>query len=407
VPDDLVAVLARRGVTEPFEVQAATIPDALARRDVCGRAPTGSGKTLAFGLPLAASSKRAAPKRPTSLVLVPTRELAAQVQRELEPLLRARRRRVLAVYGGVGFGPQRAALNRGVEVLVACPGRLLDLLGQRALQLGSVEFVVIDEADRMADFGFLPDVRKILDQTAPERQTLLFSATLDGEVERLTRSYQTDPVHHGVGSSEPDLQAVSHRFWAVEPHERIDRTAALVRSVGPTIVFCRTRRGVDRVTKGLVRSGVSAAAIHGGRTQSQRDRALADFASGGVHTLIATDVAARGIHVDSVACVVHFDLPADTKSYVHRSGRTARAGASGTVVSFVARDHLKAARALVRPLGLTPDLSESHRVPPRNKPHTKPEARSAPKREGRGRPTKGPRRGRSSSSRARATDLKQ
>ena len=398
MPDDLVAVLAERGVTKPFEVQSVTIPDALAGRDVCGRAPTGSGKTLAFGLPLAASSKRATPKRPTSLVLVPTRELAAQVQRELEPLLRARRQRVLAVYGGVGFGPQRAALNRGVEVLVACPGRLLDLLGQRALQLDSVEIVVIDEADRMADFGFLPDVRKILDRTARKRQTLLFSATLDGEVERLTRSYQTDPVHHGVGSSEPDLQAVSHRFWTVEPHERIDRTAALVRSVGPTIVFCRTRHGVDRVTKGLVQSGVSAAAIHGGRTQNQRDRALAAFASGGVHTLIATDVAARGIHVDSVACVVHYDLPADTKSYVHRSGRTARGGASGTVVSFVGRDHQKAARELVRSLGLNLDLTEPHSLP-RTEPRSHHTSRTVASRTARARPTKGPRRGRSKSSR--------
>jgi superfamily II DNA/RNA helicase len=357
VPDDLVAALAEHGITEPFETQSATIPDALAGRDVCGRAPTGSGKTLAFGVPLVAASKRAESRRPTSLILVPTRELAAQVQRDLEPLARARGRRVLAVYGGVGYGPQRAALRKGVDVLVACPGRLLDLLGQGALRLDAVEIVVIDEADRMADFGFLPDVRKLLDQTSAKRQTLLFSATLDNEVAQLTRSYQNDPVFHSVGATEPDLTSVSHRFCQVEPHDRIDRTAALVRDHGPTIVFCRTRHGVDRVAKGLVRSGVSAAAIHGGRTQGQRDRALAAFASGDVHTLIATDVAARGIHVTGVACVVHYDLPADTKSYVHRSGRTARAGASGTVVSFVGREHFKAARDLVKPLGLTPDIT--------------------------------------------------
>jgi superfamily II DNA/RNA helicase len=320
--------------------------------------------------------------------------------RELEPLLAARRRRVLAVYGGVGFGPQRAALKRGVEVLVACPGRLLDLLGQGALQLGAVEMVVVDEADRMSDFGFLPDVRRLLDQTSPTRQTLLFSATLDGEVERLTRSYQTDPVHHGVGSAEPDLRTIDHRFWTVDPHERIERTAAVVRSFGSTIVFCRTRRGVDRVTKGLVRSGVSAAAIHGGRTQSQRDRALSAFASGDVHTLIATDVAARGIHVDGVACVVHFDLPADTKSYVHRSGRTARAGASGTVVSFVGPEHLKAARALVRPLGLTPDVTGSRSEPARTAPASNKPPAPVPNRSGRPSPADRSRRRRRGPSRA-------
>ena len=363
MPDDLVAALAERGITEPFETQIATIPDALAGRDVCGRAPTGSGKTLAFGLPLVASSQRADSKRPTSLILVPTRELAAQVQRDLEPLARARGRRVLAVYGGVGYGPQRSALRQRVDILVACPGRLLDLLGQGALRLDAVEMVVIDEADRMADFGFLPDVRKLLDQTSPTRQTLLFSATLDREVARLTSAYQTDPVFHTVGATEPDLSTVSHRFWKVEPHDRIDRTAAIVRSHGPTIVFCRTRHGVDRVAKGLVRSGLSAAAIHGGRTQGQRDRALAAFASGDVHTLIATDVAARGIHVTGVACVVHYDLPADTKAYVHRSGRTARAGASGTVVSFVGHEHLKTTRDLVRPLGLTADITSADAMP--------------------------------------------
>jgi superfamily II DNA/RNA helicase len=357
VADDLVAALAERGITEPFETQIVTIPDALAGRDVCGRAPTGSGKTLAFGVPVVSSAQRARSKRPTSLILVPTRELAAQVQRDLEPLARARRRRILAVYGGVGYGGQRSALRQGVDVLVACPGRLLDLLAQSALRLDAVEMVVIDEADRMADFGFLPDVRRLLDQTAPNRQTLLFSATLDREVARLTRAYQNDPVFHTVGTTEPDLSSVSHRFWNVEPHDRIDRTAVIVRRHGPTIVFCRTRHGVDRVAKGLVRSGLSAAAIHGGRSQSQRDRALAAFASGDVHTLVATDVAARGIHVTGVACVVHYDLPDDTKAYVHRSGRTARAGASGMVVSFVGHQHLKTARDLVRPLGLTADIT--------------------------------------------------
>ena len=309
VPADLVDALDRRGISAPFEVQAATIPDILAGRDVCGRAPTGSGKTLAFGIPLLARIGKAAPKKPRALVLAPTRELAAQIQRELEPLARARGRSVYAVYGGVGYDPQRRALRKGVDVLVACPGRLYDLVEQNAVRLDSVSTVVVDEADRMADMGFLPQVRKLLDETNEDRQTVLFSATLDGAVAVLTREYQNNPTRHEVGAAEPDITLADHRFWKVEPGDRVERTADIITEAGPTIVFCRTRHGVDRVVQTLGKNGVRAAGIHGGRSQNQRDRALKSFTDGQVAALVATDVAARGIHVDDVACVVHFDLP--------------------------------------------------------------------------------------------------
>lgn len=357
VPEDLIAVLERRGVVAPFEVQAATIPDALAGRDVCGRAPTGSGKTLAFGIPVIARMQRAHGKKPRALILAPTRELAAQIERALEPLARARNFWVRAVYGGVGYEPQRKALRKGVEVLVACPGRLEDLIEQKAVRLDKVETVVIDEADRMADMGFLPAVRRILDQTSPERQTVLFSATLDGDVKVLTEHYQNDPVRHEVGSPEPDVTAMEHEFVPVEHSLRVAHTADVIGDAGPTVVFTRTRHGADRVAQQLGRAGVRAAAIHGGRSQGQRDRALRDFSKGDVQALIATDVAARGIHVDAVACVVHFDPPEDAKTYVHRSGRTARAGATGLVVSLVQRDQVKAVSRMAKELGIETGLA--------------------------------------------------
>ena len=352
VPTDLVAALSARGITEPFPIQAAAIPDALAGRDICGRAPTGSGKTVAFGIPLAALVQHAEPHRPRALVLAPTRELAEQIQRELKPLLAARFRRVVSVYGGVGYGPQRKALRKGVDVLVACPGRLADLVGQGDVDLRDVDIVVIDEADRMADMGFLPEVRRLLDATSRDRQTVLFSATLDGDVAVLTRNYQRDPARHEVGSVEPDMTTARHEFWDVEKPQRITRTAEAISDAGSTIVFTRTRRTADRVARQLSAEGVTAGAIHGGRSQGQRDRALRSFANGNVRALVATDVAARGIHVDDVACVVHFDLPEDAKTYLHRSGRTARAGASGIVVSMVGREDASAARQLKRGLGI-------------------------------------------------------
>jgi superfamily II DNA/RNA helicase len=361
-PEDLVAALAERGITSPFPVQEATIPDLLEGRDVCGKAPTGSGKTIAFGLPLVARVRRSKPKRPRALILAPTRELAAQIQRELAPLADARDRRVFTVYGGVGYEPQRKAMRRGVDILVACPGRLEDLIQQRVVDLSGVDIVVIDEADRMADMGFLPAVRRILDATdAESRQTILFSATLDGDVAVLTRAYQRDARKHEVEGVDADGMDAEHRFETVTNDQRLSRAAEVIGAEGSTIVFCRTRHGADKVARKLVNAGVPAASIHGGLSQNQRDRALASFTKGSVQALIATDVAARGIHVNDVACVVHFDPPADAKTYVHRSGRTARKGASGVVVSFVGPDQVRDSRKLQRELGLTDGAGDGRR----------------------------------------------
>jgi superfamily II DNA/RNA helicase len=357
VPPELADALSSRGIRVPFAIQAATIPDALAGRDVCGRAPTGCGKTIAFGVPLLARVRRATPRRPTALVLAPTRELVAQITRELGSLGGPEGPRVLAVHGGVGYGHQRRMLDRGVEVVVACPGRLADLVGQHAVELASVEVVVVDEADRMADMGFLPEVRRLLDRTPRERQTLLFSATLDGAIDVLIRDYQQDPVRHDAGGAEPDGRGAHHVFWQVETDVGAETVARLLSVAAPSIVFCRTRRRADRLARQLERRGVRVSAIHGGRTQRQRDRALGDFAAGAVDALVATDVAARGIHVDHVACVVHFDLPDDERSYVHRSGRTARAGASGTVVSFVPHAERRSMSKMQRALDLSGGLT--------------------------------------------------
>ena len=321
VPDAMSRALALRSITTPTPIQAATIPDALDGRDVCGKAPTGSGKTIAFGVPLVLRVDRAKPRRPRGLVLAPTRELAAQICQELQLLAKPKGPWVEAFYGGVGFDRQLKALARGVDIAVACPGRLADLIQQKAVDLRDVDLVVIDEADRMADMGFLPEVKRILDACATDRQTLLFSATLDGDVDVLIRRYQRDPARHETELDESDAD-VTHMFWsrrAAPPH-RHHRQAH--QDNGPTVVFCRTKRGADRVARQLGEAGVKAAAIHGDRSQSQRDRALQSFRRGDVTALVATDVAARGIHVDDVACVVHFDLPADAKAYIHRSGRT-------------------------------------------------------------------------------------
>ena len=353
VPDFICDALERRGITAPFAIQAATIADGLAGRDVLGRAPTGSGKTLAFGVPTVANIAelgRCAPRRPAGLILAPTRELAEQITTELRSF--AGSVRVDAVYGGVGYGSQVTALRRGVDVLVACPGRLEDLIQRRDVDLGDVVHVVLDEADRMADMGFLPAVRRLLQQTATPRQTVLFSATLDGEVAKLTRDHQTDPVRHEVGSETPDVRAATHRFWTVERAERNPFVVEVVKAAWPSIIFTRTRHGADRLARQLDKLGVQAAPIHGGRSQSQRNRALDDFTNGRVHALVATDVAARGIHVDGVASVIHYDPPEDHKTYVHRSGRTARAGAEGFVVSLVQQEHHRDVRKMQREIGL-------------------------------------------------------
>lgn len=353
VPAFISDALEQRGITTPFAIQAATVADGLVGRDVLGRAPTGSGKTLAFGIPLVANVTdlgRCQPRRPAALVLAPTRELAEQITTELRSF--SGRLRVDAVYGGVGYGPQLAALKRGVDILVACPGRLEDLIQRRDVVLSDVAYVVLDEADRMADMGFMPAVRRLLDQTSPERQTLLFSATLDGDVAKLTRDYQRDPVRHEVGEETPDVRAATHRFWTVDRMERNPIVAEVVNAAWPSIIFTRTRHGADRLARQLTKLGIETAPIHGGRSQGQRNRALDDFSKGRVHALVATDVAARGIHVDGVASVIHYDPPEDHKTYVHRSGRTARAGADGLVVSLVQREHEKELRKMQREIGL-------------------------------------------------------
>ena len=355
VPPELAARLERRGITTPFPIQAATLVDGLAGRDVCGKAPTGSGKTLAFGIPLVTRVGRAKPRQPRGLVLVPTRELANQVRDELVQLAGPKGATVEVLYGGVGFGNQINALRRGVDIIVACPGRLADLIDRREVRLDAVEFAVLDEADRMADMGFLPEVRRLMDQVRPDRQTLLFSATLDGDVDVLVKRYQRTPVRHEVQSDE-DAPQNRHLFWRAERDERVALTAGIVTAEWPAIVFARTKHGADRLAKQLNKTGVAAVAIHGDRSQAQRERALAAFTSGKVQALVATDVAARGIHVDDVAAVVHFDPPADEKDYVHRSGRTGRAGAAGVVVTLVGMEQHKGIKLMQRKLGLPPGI---------------------------------------------------
>lgn len=348
----VVGVLSAMRIVSPTGVQSGVIPHALAGRDVLGRAPTGSGKTLAFGLPLLHRVETGTRSRPRGLVLAPTRELAEQIRRDLEPLAAVLDRTLVAVYGGVALGPQAGAIEAGADIVIATPGRLLDLVDRDVVDLGAVDRVVIDEADRLADMGFLPDVCSILDLTSAARQTLLFSATLDGAVSVLTGRYQTDPVWCTVGNEDPDMTAVNHRFILVRGPDKVAVAADVVDSHGSTLVFCRTRHGVDRVCRQLRRLGIKTGWIHGGRSQNQRDAALAAFVDGRVQALVATDVAARGIHVDDVSCVLHFDPPADAKDYVHRSGRTARAGAGGDVITFVTNDQRRRIIRLQQEVGV-------------------------------------------------------
>ena len=360
LPDAIVHRLESQGKHNAFPIQAAVIPDALAGRDVAGRAPTGSGKTLGFGLPLVAGLTDARPKRPVALVLAPTRELAEQIMAEITPFAKAAGHEAASIYGGVGYGGQRKALDRGVELVVACPGRLEDLIQMRAIDLRDVATVVIDEADQMADMGFLPAVRRIVEQTSNNRQVLLFSATLDGPVAKLVADFQHNPVRHEVGPKGPDVHAAKHHFWIVDREERVSTTADVIQRLGSTIVFTRTRHGADRLAKQLGRNGVTAEPIHGGRSQGQRDRALAAFKKGQASALIATDVAARGIHVDGVNAVVHYDPPTEDSTYLHRSGRTARAGATGTVVSLLDQSQKKDALKMQRGIGIDEPVTKAN-----------------------------------------------
>lgn len=352
LPGSLIAALEARQLSRPFPIQSSAIPPALAGRDIQGSAPTGSGKTLAFGVPMLARVERAERNRPRALVLAPTRELAEQIKSDLAPLAAAVDRRIAAVYGGVGYGPQLSALRKGVDVLVATPGRLEDLIDRGDIELASVAIVVIDEADRMADMGFLPAVRRIVDLTSSLRQTLLFSATLDGEVAVLAREYQNHPMAIQAEALRGGEVEASHHFWHVARTDRTGHTARLIGQSGRTIVFTRTRHGADRLVKQLKREEIAAVSIHGGRSQNQRTRALNAFSKGEVRVLVATDVAARGIHVEDIDTVIHYDLAGDHKDYLHRSGRTARAGATGTVVTLVADGQEGEAKKLIRRLDL-------------------------------------------------------
>jgi superfamily II DNA/RNA helicase len=332
--DEIVDALTERGITSPFPVQALTIPDALAGRDVCGKAKTGSGKTLAFGLPVLQRMARAEPGRPTGLVLVPTRELANQVTEELEPSAIAVDRSALAVYGGAPIEKQIERLAKGIDLVVATPGRMIDLIERKAVSVADVAHVIVDEADRMADMGFLPQVEWILRNVEGDHQTLLFSATLDGAVNTLIRRYQHDPSMHEVAGEEITVEEMTHRFIGVHKMDKSKVAAAIARSTGRTIMFTRTKVMADRLAGDLKDSGVSAAPIHGDLRQSSREKSLRDFGNGKLEALVATDVAARGIHVDDIDIVIQYDPPSDHKTYVHRAGRTARAGESGLVVTL-------------------------------------------------------------------------
>jgi len=356
VPQWVSEALERQGITEPFQIQKITIKEGLDGDDICGRAPTGSGKTLAFGIPLVVRTKAAKPRKPQSLILAPTRELAEQICKELRAF--SGKRIVSVVYGGVSYGPQRKALAKGVDILVACPGRLEDLIEQRELTLEDVKQVVIDEADRMADMGFMPAVKRILDQTSKERQTILFSATLDHDVAKLKKHYQQNPVTREIGEKTPDIKNADHTYAIAKKAEKPKLVAKAVNSSWPAIIFCRTRHGADRLVKQLKRLDIESEPIHGGKSQHQRKRALKNFSTGKVQALVATDVAARGIHVDGVTLVVHYDPPEDHKAYIHRSGRTARAGSQGVVLSIIQPEQKKSAKKLQKRLGINESIRE-------------------------------------------------
>jgi superfamily II DNA/RNA helicase len=358
VPAALTAALAAQGIHAPFPIQEATLPHSLAGRDVLGRGRTGSGKTYAFALPLlarlAAGTAPRRPGRPRSLILAPTRELASQIEASIAPLAKVLSLRTLCVSGGVSPRPQIAGLRAGVDVLVACPGRLADLIESGHAHLDAVEVAVLDEADHMADLGFLPQVRRLLTQTPRTGQRLLFSATLDAGVDVLVRQFLRDPVTHSVDSVHSPGAGMSHHVLHVRSEDRFPVLVDLAAAPGRTLVFTRTKRRAKSLTRQLVASGVPAVELHGNLDQSARTRNLAAFSNGTATTLVATDIAARGIHIDDVALVIHADPPAEHKAYLHRSGRTARAGAEGTVVTLMTDAQVHDVRDLTRKAGIKP-----------------------------------------------------
>ncbi|MDH6133443.1 superfamily II DNA/RNA helicase [Kitasatospora sp. MAA4] len=356
MPKALLSVLTRQGVTSPFPIQAATLPNSLAGRDVLGRGRTGSGKTIAFGLAVLArtAGQQAEPRRPLALVLVPTRELAQQVTEALTPYAHAVRLRMATVVGGMSIGRQAQALNRGAEVVVATPGRLKDLIQRGDCQLDGVGITVLDEADQMADMGFLPQVTELLEQVAEGCQTMLFSATLDRNVDRLVRRFLKDPVTHSVDPSAGAVSTMEHHVLHVQNFDKNATIAHIASRDGGVIMFIDTKHGADRLVLDLLANGVKAAALHGGKSQPQRTRTLEQFRNGQVTALIATNVAARGIHVDGLDLVVNLDPPADHKDYLHRGGRTARAGESGTVVTLVLPNQRREMARMMTTAAITP-----------------------------------------------------
>ncbi|MFF0410178.1 DEAD/DEAH box helicase [Kitasatospora sp. NPDC004745] len=360
LPKGILAALTREGVTEPFPIQGATLPDSIAGRDVLGRGRTGSGKTLAFGLPLLArtAGKRAVGRYPLALVLVPTRELAQQVTEALTPYATAVNLRITTVVGGMSIGRQSNAVRRGTEVLVATPGRLDDLIGRGDVNLSDVAVTVLDEADQMADMGFLPQVSKLLEQVAEGGQRMLFSATLDRNVDRLVKRFLTDPVTHSVDPSAGAVTTMDHHVLQLDPADKASTTAHIASRDGRVIMFVHTKHGADRLAKQLLANGVKAAALHGGKSQPQRNRVLDQFRDGNVTALIATNVAARGIHIEGLDLVVNVDPPVDHKDYLHRGGRTARAGESGTVVTLVLPEQRREVNRLMTVAGIRPTVTK-------------------------------------------------
>jgi superfamily II DNA/RNA helicase len=358
ISSDLVAVLERAGITTPFPIQRLCIPDALAGRDVCGKAQTGSGKTLAFGLPLVERIDSASRSRPSALVLVPTRELAMQVADVIRPLAQSRGHRLALVYGGSRMNKQIKDLERGAEIVVATPGRLIDLVDRGAAVLSDVSLVVIDEADRMADMGFLPQVEWLLRHTGARHQTLLFSATLDTGIQGLVDRYQQDPVFHQAESRSATVEEMVHRFLLVHEMDQSRVAAAIAGPARRSLVFVNTKRQADRVARELTRADVAARAIHGDMPQHDRERTLRRFVSGELPVVVATDVAARGLDIDDVDVVIHYDPAPDHKTYLHRSGRTARAGATGLAVTLVLWNEELVVRRIKRRLDLDEPIVE-------------------------------------------------
>jgi superfamily II DNA/RNA helicase len=358
VPQALVNSLAKGGITSPFPIQSATLPDALAGRDVLGRGRTGSGKTVAFAIPtvvaLSGNNDGRQAKRPRALVLVPTRELASQVADTLVPLARAAGLRVATVYGGVSQGPQVKALREGVDIVVACPGRLEDLIGQGHCRLDNVRVAVLDEADHMADLGFLPSVKRILDATPSDGQRLLFSATLDRGVDILVRRYLNNPVTHSVDSAESPVPDMVHHVMEVSSGDKASVVRELASGSGRSLLFTRTKYGAKKLAEQLAKQGIPSVELHGNLSQAARARNLAAYSDGRARVLVATDIAARGIHVDEIGIVVHVDPPAEHKAYLHRSGRTARAGAEGVVVTMMMPNQRRDVQQLTRAAGIKP-----------------------------------------------------